>query len=320
MQGRAPSPRDAGPEEGSAASPKDGGFTWHLAQGDQEAGAAVSSSLDGGPAGLLCPDTETFRRFAREAGVRTVLPGGGDRVVVGQMRKSDRVVEIGSSWGKCTQIIARSLGSPSHVVGLEISKEALKESRTLCPDINFVQADCLLEPYCITKIATALLAMHSAPPTPDLSPGLVFFVDIGGNRELEALVALLPWLMALGPPLLPTAPRLIVVKSQTLFKAATDAGGLGAATWQDLTRTAEAAVGARRNGGQAVARMHPLKYSMSNVPETGVAICRYHNYDRVGGGGCKKGVECPFDHLHCHACLAPGHRAVECEHSQPLLR
>ena len=46
-------------------------------------------------------------------------------------------------------------------------------------------------------------------------PGLCVFVDIGGNRELEALVALLPWVATA----LPRVPRFIAVKSETLHAA-----------------------------------------------------------------------------------------------------
>ena len=43
------------------------------------------------------------------------------------------------------------------------------------------------------------------------------FVDIGGNRDLDALVALVPWLTKKGN--LPIYPKLVVVKSQRLFEA-----------------------------------------------------------------------------------------------------
>ena len=47
------------------------------------------------------------------------------------------------------------------------------------------------------------------------SPSLVIMVDIGGNRELESLGALLPWLQKSG--ILCIQPRLFIVKSQTLY-------------------------------------------------------------------------------------------------------
>ena len=53
--------------------------------------------------------------------------------------------------------------------------------------------------------------------TPESTPNLVVFVDIGGNRELEALVALLPWVASS----LPQIPRRIVVKSETMHTAMT---------------------------------------------------------------------------------------------------
>ena len=52
----------------------------------------------------------------------------------------------------------------------------------------------------------------------------------------------------------------------------------------------------------------PLVYSPINPTQP---ICRYHNYHPQG---CKRFAEskCPLDHLHCHRCLARGHRAFSC--------
>ena len=48
------------------------------------------------------------------------------------------------------------------------------------------KADVLTSPLVVADITQNLLDEHN-------NPNLVVFVDIGGNRELEILVALLPW-------------------------------------------------------------------------------------------------------------------------------
>ena len=55
-------------------------------------------------------------------------------------------------------------------------------------------------------------------------------------------------------------------------------------------------------------KVHPLKQPYRESP-FGDPICRFHNYD---SGGCMKGAACPFDHSHCHICVAPGHAALSC--------
>ena len=77
---------------------------------------------------------------------------------------------------------------------------------------------------------------------------LCVFVDIGGNRELESLAALLPFLQRH----LPTAPRLIAVKSSALagFMEATPLDDTG---WEQLAAQASANVEVRRRGPAAAA-------------------------------------------------------------------
>jgi hypothetical protein len=56
-------------------------------------------------------------------------------------------------------------------------------------------------------------------------------------------------------------------------------------------------------------RKHPLQYPQRST-HGGVRICRPHSYDAAKG--CLKREQCPFDHIHCHHCLEPHHRAVDC--------
>ena len=283
--------------------------------------------------GIVCPFTDTFRTLAK------LVP------------PSSLVLEIGCSYGKCTRVLANTLSSPSQVIGIDISKEVLASASLAYPELTFLKADCLRDPMSTSRIHQQLCLDH-----PHLSrKNLVVFVDIGGNRELESLVALLPWIER------HLCPNAIVVKSEQLHAAVLERCG-GAFDWamlQDIAteavtkrkttggggsdekRRAEATKRNVRNGDQRMARtkagvaagvaqcvvpvikkLHPLKAPLRNTPE-GIAICRFHNYDERG---CFKfidpsctGESCPYDHVLCHICLKKGHRALECALGAPLI-
>ena len=136
------------------------------------------------------------------------------------------------------------------------------------------------------------------------TPQLVVFADIGGNRELEALVALLPWVATA------LAPRLVIVKSQTLHTAVAANGGCF--DWDALQ------VSCARSSFRRQKLPHPLKAPL-RLARDGTPICRFHNYrlkrdgvDLVDGSTCRQGDLCPFDHIQCHRCLLDGHTALQC--------
>ena len=244
-------------------------------------------------AALVTFDTNTFRRMVR------------------RVKPTDVVLEIGSSWGKCTALLGEALCSPGRVVGIDTSKEAVERCRDQYPHLKFERADALATPRIVIEIVERLLAVARA----SLDDGggssakgkaldLVVFVDIGGNREIEALVALLPWCAQS----LPLVPRLIVVKSETLYCAVQRTAGVF--DWPAL-RAAHGATQFRRQ------RLpHPLKAPL-RLTEDGTPICRFHNYRATS---CREGDECPFNHTICHLCLRPGHTALECsqEDAVPL--
>lgn len=190
------------------------------------------------------------------------------------------------------------------------------------------------------------------------------FADIGGNRQLESLVKLVPWVLQA------IRPRLLVVKSEELVAAAeqqlaaeaaqqpqqhgpageqqqqgatapvhgSDTAATSAAAvrlaeqlgvssltecdavitdvhgwWQQLQQQcgtpasqAEPWFVAARAAGFS---RNPMRYPQ-RCTAGGSRICRPHNYDRQRG--CLKSDGCQFDHVHCHHCLQPGHRAVDC--------
>jgi hypothetical protein len=163
----------------------------------------------------------------------------------------------------------------------------------------------------------ALLRKELLRPThaDSVPKALVVFVDIGGNREIEALVALIPWLETS----LPQQPRLVVVKSQTLCAAAI-AAPLTVERWTHLKAQSRAAVAQRRakEGGRlnASPRLpNALKMPLRKTTD-GKPICRFFNYSPQR---CRKGGMCPYDHAHCHACGLVGHHALICDLAMPLI-
>lgn len=65
------------------------------------------------------------------------------RLIRAHTTTADRVVEIGSSFGEATKLLARECPS---VLGLELSADAVAESRRRHPHIRFERCDALAEP------------------------------------------------------------------------------------------------------------------------------------------------------------------------------
>ena len=72
-----------------------------------------------------------------------------------------------------------------------MSEKVLETCRKQNPKVKCMKLDVLEHPLVFQRIVDDLIKDNS-PTIP--SPQLVLFVDIGGTRELESLVALLPWL------------------------------------------------------------------------------------------------------------------------------
>ena len=239
--------------------------------------------------GILCPFTDQFRRLAKLVPATSV------------------VLEIGCSFGLATEILAKAVVHPSQVTGMDISKTCVSAAAATFPNLRFVKGDALREPMSTIRVVAELQLLH---PNADL----VVFVDIGGNRELESLVALLPWLER------ELRPVSIVVKSETLHAAVMDMGDFD---WDRLKKQSALAVRNRKqchatnlvSSSSKIRWLHPNEAPW-RTDEHDNPICRFHNY---GKRGClkyldprKEGTTCPFNHTHCHACGVEGHRAVEC--------
>ncbi|CAG9467021.1 unnamed protein product [Pedinophyceae sp. YPF-701] len=224
-----------------------------------------------------------------------------------QVTPADFAVDIGSSYGRTTVLLHRKC---ARAIGIEISKDLIEESQKQYPQIDFRRLD----------------AIGDKPAVADAARGCtVAFIDVGGDRALPALTDVIPFVQSV------LKPRLIVVKSRELHRAALDqharprdaaprADGLdgvfrelvvpGSNAWWDGVCKAEGA--GKMNVLSRRALVHPLK-APQRTSRAGVLICRFHNYDTCfkkdkppEDGGC------PRDHEHCHRCLAKGHTAKEC--------
>ena len=170
--------------------------------------------------GVVCPFTDEFRQLASVVPVDSIC------------------IDIGCSYGRATEVLGKRLTAPSQVVGLDISAEAIQSAKKQYPEIKFMKSDALRDP-----MSTLHTVQHLQNAHPDSADKLIVFVDIGGNRELEALVALLPWVER---ELKPVA---IVVKSETLF-AAIMKECKGRLDWVILKAMSVDAVAKRRAAGE----------------------------------------------------------------------
>jgi hypothetical protein len=135
----------------------------------------VQRTTTGNPLVSICAETADFRRLART-----------------QVRRGDRVIELGCSYGAATKILEEQAG-PGYIVGVDLGVEALTSARRLCPGSRFEHVDVV---SCdetetaerLTWLASLLRAPGDAPPTLE---DMIVFVDIGGNRALPPLVTLL---------------------------------------------------------------------------------------------------------------------------------
>ncbi len=255
------------------------------------------------PLVVITADTTEFRRLAR-----------------GQIQAHDKVVEIGCSYGQASRLL---LAGASYL-GLDNSYECITHCQNLMPNARFVRMDVMSDQ---DGLRSALIAEM---------PTLVV-LDIGGVRSLSDVMCIVELVISelacrsssqmedtsigVGTALL------ILLKSEKLV-ADLEMHHFGVApthgNWLPVARITCPAgwwAAARQrcqlldNGGKALgldAKLRvPTWYPQRAIKKPGAPfICRYHNYALAG---CKKSCRCPFDHDHCHFCLAPGHIARECE-------
>ncbi|KAJ3182187.1 hypothetical protein HDU85_003229 [Gaertneriomyces sp. JEL0708] len=233
---------------------------------------------------LICGDTTNYRRLARS-----------------QVRSHHRVVEIGSSYGVCTDILAQH-SSPELVLGIEISLGLVKEARKRYPHLSFECLDALHH-----RERVAFLAKDAD----------IVFMDVGGNRCLDIVIQVLDFVVTC------IKPRLVVVKSEELYETgialahtptepvAEDGLIRDGSSW--IADLVESQAATEEVASTTTKPLNPLSYPL-RLTHAGIPICRLHNYPHLtqDGVGCSKTDICRYDHVHCHRCYKVGHRAVDC--------
>ena len=304
LQGSRRRPRPAPPETGGTTRPSFGAARFrflHAADRNAVAGDVGGAGTDGGGAPVtidVVPTTDAFRGLAR------ACARGAD----GCDDNAEHIalaVDIGSAYGHTTNALARALGDPSRTLGIDVGWKFVQASRQRFPHLRFERLDVLEDQNHVAQLVASQLARNG--------PGALWvFVDIGGVRELAALVRLLPYVVeTLG------AAR-VVVKSKRLAAVASarqQQGNADDTSFWAAVVAQEAREGirgrSRERPGGAPVDCYPLKLPVRYSVD-GVEICRFHNYSAAG---CIRGSQgrCDLDHLHCHWCGAPGHTALACE-------
>lgn len=212
---------------------------------------------------IVCDQTTQYRDLART-----------------QVRPSEFVVELGSSYGVCTALLAMRCAK---CIGVEISEEAVAEARTKYPGVHFECFDAVLQPQRLEHVSAGAQTL---------------FVDVGGDRDLGALLQLLPSIQKV------QRPNLIVLKSKKLKAHMLEhQPKMSCEEWWGQL---EVQYG-QGNGHRAIdlGHKHPMAYP-ARLDPTGKQICRFWNY-----GSCYTD-DCKYTHDWCNECLALGHRAMDC--------
>mmetsp|Transcript_27966 Transcript_27966/g.47315 ORF Transcript_27966/g.47315 Transcript_27966/m.47315 type:complete len:287 (-) Transcript_27966:240-1100(-) len=163
---------------------------------------------------VVTAETKNYRHLAQ------LLPCSGESAL-----------EIGSDLGSCTGVLQTAVGgdgTKGGAVGVDKSPSSVKESKRRFPHIPFHCIDVLAHPDTLSLLSIEELDLreilsHSGVSSDMASSGSassassfdVVFVDINGNRMLEAVVRCIHLVFEyMNPP-----PRLIVVKSTELTNA-----------------------------------------------------------------------------------------------------
>jgi hypothetical protein len=137
-------------------------------------------------------ETRPFRKLVRE------VPIIDDEI-------DNKVIEIGSSYGECLQILAKR--TKNNAIGFEISEECVSSSITKYPILvdKATGVSCVYLCDALSHQGASLIEEHAAHSH-------TAFVDIGGDRHAEAVIHLCHVTL--------THPRQIVIKCRLLFREA----------------------------------------------------------------------------------------------------
>ena len=149
---------------------------------------------------LVCFSTAEFRTLANS-----------------QVRRGDRVVEIGASTGETTFRLARAAGRDGTVIGLECSESMIAEARRMHPQLNFQHIDALMEKMRLLQYC---------------AEADVLFIDVGGDRSKHTVVLLLSLL--LDKPFVPHCDQMRRISRRSRFdlrRLADDGRVVDSAAW-----------------------------------------------------------------------------------------
>ena len=253
---------------------------WSLTMDDRALSTSDRTTLSA-PLCVVTPTTDAFRSLARRA-----------------CTSEDTVVELGSSYGGCSQVLHACARS---YMGVDVSWECVEHCRRILPGAHFERSDIL------SDAAAARRLLERERPS-------LIAIDIGGNRALCDVLSLVEVVLcALHRS--NTAPSLLLIKSEELAAEADTLLSCGGSNvlacpdgwWRALRRRS-----ADRQRGVDSRLRTPTWYPQRTVAGVSQPICRFHNYV---ADGCKRHLsgDCSLDHEHCHFCLSTGHVARACQ-------
>lgn len=256
------------------------------------------------------------------------------------------VLEIGSSTGCTSEIVWKSLmllrpnsnnndnnnvvSNNNKWIGFDTGSDMVKTVQRKLQKIEMEDRERLflcvkMDPLKDPETAAALVIKHftaGVAPTTAAERNMTVLVDIGGNREEAGVLRMIQWVLdSFGNNV-----RQIILKSEAVYAALQQQQQQNGAS---LSSTAAFSNNDDSSNDWYKRRLrvalrdslpkHPLQAPKRFCPGTSIHICRYHNYHAAG---CSKrdnatnNSACPYDHVHCHVCLKPGHIARAC----PLIR
>ncbi|GMH79653.1 hypothetical protein TrLO_g1227 [Triparma laevis f. longispina] len=256
----------------------------HASHDQEERSSRLLEENDGdqvlitNPSVVIVPETDNFRYLAS------------------YVSSFPNVIELGPSTGETTNIILNNPATRNYV-GCEVGKDMLKilnskfisdpiQTNSQLQQVRFKEINTVDNPHLLVQVFNLLKEGAPERAKPILPSSLAFVVDIGGSEPANKLLPLIFQITK------KVSPGLILVKCRELY-------------WQLSGLDGE--ISPPTPPQKHNKRLHPLKQPLRLCPTSGIAICRFWNYN----DDCKK-ENCEFVHDVCHFCGQQGHRAREC--------